>query len=216
MVHDDRLQEFDPHHNYLDGVRPFATAELLREDSEETRTEKQRHIAFKQDASAWETLAYWKNFIDSRRAAREAEMDIATKGKRKRKRNVDEDDDDVTVSSVRRSTSGSSAITPPKRQRSSPGGHKMAGGIQLPTRGPTPGKSLLGSFPGLPIPIENGEVHGVSDDEDMFVRPAKTKSDPFISDDGDKLRQLRKQHEQSVINDPPEYVSSNGSSTWLC
>jgi len=155
VVDDHRLREFDPHKTYLEGLQPLESNDVLPSDDIETRIEKQRRLAFRQDAPLWETPQYWKNFIESRKAERELQRKIAAKDKPRRKRSRANDDEDVEIISERRSTSTSPSSSTSRNSKETRG---AANGGQLSTPGPTPRKPKFKTFPGLPIRVKDGEI----------------------------------------------------------
>ncbi|KAK4547744.1 hypothetical protein LTR36_000702 [Oleoguttula mirabilis] len=203
VIDDGRLQEYDPHKDYLEGLSHFESNDIEASDDPETRLEKYRRRAFKQDAAEWATPSYWKNVIESRRAGRELEREIAKKGKRKRRHRDGDGDDDVEIIAVRRSTNSSSASSRHKK-RSSSGGSQSATSGQLPTPGPTPIKLKVGAHSGLPIRIKESddedEDEQETEDDGQFVKKKPAQSDRFTSYDNAKLQRLR---QRSSNGGPP-------------
>lgn len=198
----DDLQELDPHRDYLDGLPRFENEDVLVNDNEATKLEKQRHIAFKQDAAAWESPEYWKNFIDSRRAAQELEREMSRSRSGssgvKRKRSGDSDEIEV-ISSRRKSRSKTSSGSPTKRERRPKNG-KAANG-HLPTPRQTPHKN--GAKSAVPQDVLYLDDDG-SDDESMFIRETRPDKDSGPSSNGhaELQEKLRDDYEQRLKTSP--------------
>lgn len=75
----DRLQEFDPNHDYLKDMAPFDQPDIVKEDDDPTRVEKQRRTAFRQDAMEFKDPDYWHNFIQKKSEARKLEAEMHAK-----------------------------------------------------------------------------------------------------------------------------------------
>lgn len=190
------LSEFEPHQDYLEDRPPFDDTTIREYDNEAIRLQKQRQIAFKQDAREFDAdPAYWKNFIVKRKEIRELENEESAKQKRKRKRkrsSFEDGDDDVQIIDV-----SHSSTHPSKKQGITKGACSNKVG-QLPTPEVTPMKSQSDQIKSVPFCHSEGEE---SDENDLFVGHNRKKTALLARDSVDvksqKLRSLYERHIKS-------------------
>lgn len=74
------LREWNPNHDYLNGLAPFDEDDIQRNDNEEVKMEKQRRTAFRQDIHEMKDHVFWHNYIVNQSEARKVEFQRSNKG----------------------------------------------------------------------------------------------------------------------------------------
>ena len=193
-VREKDLREYDPTRDYTRGLPSFEIDEPLPTDTTHVQEEKLRRHALKVDALAYEKPEFWKNYIESRSAARKEENEERAKRKR--------EEDEVSALSKKRRSNGES------RRTTQRGGRLGTGSLLTPEL--TPRKNGVGSSV-----MKSMEIQDISDDDSGFVRNSRRFSDPFQysdhkhSDDDDdevenpRLEKIREKNLQQVRDDLP-------------
>ncbi|KAK5676126.1 hypothetical protein LTS10_011416 [Elasticomyces elasticus] len=180
-VLEDRLQEYVPHENYLKDVQPFERDELVEGEDEKVKMEKQRRVAFRQDAPMLEPARYWQNVIEQQRLAK-----LTEKPTRKKKRKHTGDG------------SSQSSFSSTKQQRSSHSGR------QLLTPDSTPRKQhhnyIGGEQRNRSIGLVKREEEE-DDDESLFIADKDAAKHEREND----LDAFRQQHEHELSSIPPKH-----------
>ncbi|KAK4495791.1 hypothetical protein PRZ48_013059 [Zasmidium cellare] len=153
------LRAFDPHHDYLAGLAPFSEPEIQNSDSDSVKVEKQRRVAFRQDADMFEKAGFWHTYIKAKSQARKVQAELDAQEIRKRSQ------------------------TTPKRRRS--GEDKYSSGTRK--RHGTHDRSYWKEAKGLATPVSSsnkrsrnalgpGYDHLFPDDDEEMESPIKKRS----------------------------------------
>jgi len=190
-VLEEGLRRFDPHKAYLEDLPLFPNTTVQPKDNEAIRLQKERQVAFEQDAKNLDlNPAYWKTYIEQRRAIREMELKIAKTGKRKRAPHKHHDHNSLQEVDV-----FGPSVSPPKKQNHV---KKVRGlkGVHLPTPGSTPIKPKPCRSQSTMSQSSKGAV---SDEDDLFVGPRENPSDQSTSECADsELQKLRRGDESQT------------------
>ncbi|KAK3703793.1 hypothetical protein LTR37_014239 [Vermiconidia calcicola] len=204
-VTENSLQDFDPSKDYLQySSFPGSTQQMNGWNS---KSERLRYNAFIQDALQYKDDAFWKNYIESNRAA--CRLDRKLSGKR-RPENAWSDDDTEIVSF----TDSRTPSTGPYKRRRLSNGRAGVRSAQLPTPGPTPIKTRNNQNIAIDSDAEQVD-DDLSENEDSFVRQSKIKSDLFVQDSSEseddedsKEQQLlatREKNKKTIKDKAPKY-----------